>query len=46
MDLRYFNRFLPTIPEGVFLWWRGKWIGNRINPIHPYNKIEPIEDEV
>jgi hypothetical protein len=45
MDKRYWSRFLPTIPEGTFWWWLGVWVGNRINPIHPHNKMEPIEDE-
>lgn len=45
VDRRYFNRHRPTIPQGEFWWWKGIWVGNRINPIHPYNRMEPIEGE-
>lgn len=46
VDTRYFDRHEPTISEGVFWWFRGIWIGNRFSPISPWNRIEPIEDEV
>lgn len=46
IDTRCFNRDQPTILQSEFWLWNNVWMGNRIDPIHPYNKIEPIEDEL